>query len=204
MNIKFICVDFQKDFSDEKGKWFNHGTSVNFIKNDFIKFLNDKNIKINEIISDYRAPRPGKRGIGCVPGTFGYESDIPDFIKNKDVWIKCMNSPIWVRNNIGDEHKQPGIPYQDPNGFNDWLNRNIGLPEDVDLIILFGLTMDCCVLCTAQELNFRGYKVKMLYEAVDSMDPTNLEYKKQLSEQSPILTWTSFITFEELKNLIGN
>ena len=39
----------------------------------------------------------------------------------------------------------------------------------------------------------------MLYEAVDS---TNLEYKKQLSEKSPILTWTSFITFEELKKLI--
>ncbi len=39
MNIKFICVDFQKDFSDEKGKWYNQGTSINFIKKDFTKFL---------------------------------------------------------------------------------------------------------------------------------------------------------------------
>lgn len=204
MNIKFICVDFQKEFSDEKGKWFNHGTSVEFIKKDFTDFLKDNNIKINEIISDYRAPRPGDRGIGCIPGTFGYKSDIPSSIKNKDVWIKCMNSPIWVRDNIGNEHKQPGVPYQDPKKFNDWLNKNIGLPENVDLIVLFGLTVDCCVLCTAQELNFRGYKVKILYEAVDTMDPTNLEYKKQLSEKSPILTWANFITFEELKKLIEN
>ena len=64
--------------------------------------------------------------------------------------------------------------------------------------------MDCCVLCTAQELNFRGYKVKILYEAVDSMDSTNKEYKKQLSEKSPILTWAEFITFEELRKLIKN
>ena len=62
--------------------------------------------------------------------------------------------------------------------------------------------MDCCVLCTAQELNYRGYNVKILYEAVDSMDPTNEEYKRQLSEKSSILTWTSFITFDELKKLI--
>lgn len=202
MNVKFICVDFQKDFSDEKGKWFNRGKSVEFIKKELTNFFRTNNIKVNEIISDYRLPRPRKTEEGCVPGTFGYESDIPNDIKNCNIWIKCMNSPIWVRENIGDKTKQPGMPYQNPEKFNKWLKGNIGNSEDVDLVILFGLTMDCCVLCTAQELNFRGYNVKILYEAVDSMDATNEKYKKQLAEKSPILTWAKFITFEELKELI--
>ena len=202
MNIQFICVDFQKDFSDPRGKWFNGGNSVNFIKEELIPYLKEKEIKINEIISDYRPPRPGKGGIGCIPGTLGYESDIPNDIKNNDIWIKCMNSPIWVRDNIGDKDKIAGQPYQDPEKFNKWLYKNVGKPDNIDLVILFGLTMDCCVLCTAQELYFRGYNVKILYEAVDSMDSENEEYKRQLSEKSPILTWASFITFDELKNLI--
>lgn len=202
MNIKFICVDFQNDFADPKGKWFNQGKSVDFIKNDLVKYFKDNNIGVNEIISDYRAPRPGNRGVGCVPGTFGYESALSADIKNRDVWIKCMNSPIWIRENIGEAGKEPGNPYQDPAKFDEWLLKNIGSPEDVDLVILFGLTMDCCVLCTAQELNFRGYKVKILYEAVDSMDSTNEDYKQQLAEKSPILTWADFIRFEELKRLL--
>ncbi len=35
MNIKFISVDFQKDFSNPIGKNFNKGKSVDFIKNTF-------------------------------------------------------------------------------------------------------------------------------------------------------------------------
>ena len=202
MNIKIICVDFQKEFSDSRGKWFNKGSSIKFIKEVLIPFLKDKKIIINEIVSDYRQPRLGDTGVGCIPGTLGYESDIPKDIKNNDIWIKCMNSPIWVRDNIGNKDKNAGLPYQDPEKFNNWLINNIGSPDEVDLIILFGLTMDCCLLCTAQELNLRGYKVKMLYEAVDPMDSTNEKYKKQLSEKSPILTWSGFITFEELKKII--
>ena len=198
MKIKFICVDFQKEFSDKEGKWFNHGTSVDFVKSDLIPFFIKNNIKVNEIISDYRQPRPGDRGIGCIPGTLGYQSDIPNSIKNEDIWVKCMNSPIWVRENIGNKDKEPGFPYQDPKSFDEWLNRNIGTPEDVDLIVLFGLTMDQCVFCTAQELSFRGYNVTMLYEAVDAIKP-DIKYKEQLRDNSPILIWSNFITFDELK-----
>ena len=64
------------------------------------------------------------------------------------------------------------------------------------------LTLDCCVLCTAQELNFRGYKVKLLYEAVDAMDSAYLEYKEILATKSPILTWAEFISFDELKKIL--
>ena len=44
MNIQFICVDFQKDFSDPRGKWFNKGSSVNFIKEELIPYLKEKEI----------------------------------------------------------------------------------------------------------------------------------------------------------------
>ena len=71
MNIQFICVDFQKEFSDSRGKWFNKGDGVKFIKEQLIPYFKKNKIKINEIVSDYRQPRLGDRGIGCIPGTFG-------------------------------------------------------------------------------------------------------------------------------------
>ena len=150
----FICVDFQKEFTTAEGKWTNKGKSIDFIKNTLVPFLRERKIKINEIISDYRQPRPGDSGDGCYPGTEGYESEIPDDIKNTDVWIKCMNSPIWVRENVGIANTKSGLPYQDPNSFTKWLKFNIGEPSEDNKVILVGLTVDCCVLCTAQ-LTFR-------------------------------------------------
>ena len=201
MNVKFICVDFQKEFSDEKGQWVNHGASVQFIKNILIKDFRDRKIKVNEIISDYRQPRPGDSGNGCIPGTSGYESDIPNDIKNPNQWIKCMNSPIWIRDNIGNPNLNPGIPYQDSIKFGEWLEKYIGKYYEVDLVILFGLTMDCCVMCTAQELTWRGYNVKILFEATDPMNNVK-NYKEQLSSNSPILNWADIIYYDELLTLI--
>ncbi|MEI7562374.1 MAG: hypothetical protein WCJ39_01240 [bacterium] len=152
---KFISVDFQKEFTTPNGKWYNPGESVNFIKNILIPYFEKHNIKINEIISDYRQPRPGDSGDGCYPGDENYESEIPSYVKNNDVRIKCMNSPIWVRENIGVSDKEPGLPYQDPESFSQRLNKNIGTLQEIDEIVLIGLTIDRYIFATAQELKRR-------------------------------------------------
>ncbi len=199
-NIKFISIDFQKEFTTKEGKWFNSGRSVEFVKNKVILFLQEHKIKISEIISDYRQPRPGDSGDGCYPGTDGYESEILVDVKNKDIWVKCMNSPLWIRDNGGIPDSNPGLPYQDTEKFSIWLKNNIGEPKDVEFVVLIGLTIDCCVLCTAQELTFRGYNVKIIEEATDPAGGEE-KYKKSIITKSPLLNWAEVIKWEEfIKN----
>jgi len=199
MKIKIISIDFQKDFTDKGGRCFKPRPAIDFIKNTLVPYLIKENIKICEIISDYRQPRLGDRGDCCKPGEWGYDSEIPNSVKDKDVWIKCMNSPIWVRDNIGDSSKKPGLPYQDPKKFDEWAQRAIGRPEDTE-VVLIGLTLDCCVLCAAQEFNFRGYKVKILREAVDSYSGDKDE--KEMLCKTPVENWASVITWGELQPLL--
>ena len=196
MKIKIISIDFQKDFTAEGGICYKPRQSVDFVKNTLVPYLENKNLKIAEIISDYRQPRPGDRGDCCHPGEYGYESEISESAKENNVWIKCMNSPIWVRDNIGDPTKQPGIPYQDPKKFSEWIEKVIGKPEDTE-VVLVGLTLDCCVLCTAQELNFRGYKVKILKEAVDAYSGEQSE--KESLCKTPVENWADVISWEEFQ-----
>jgi len=199
MNYKFISIDFQNDFTTEKGICYLPRPSVNFVKETLIPYFIRKNIKINEIISDYRQPRPGDRGDCCHPGEWGYKSQIPSDVRNEEEWIKCMNSPIWIRENIGDKSKDPGLPYQAPEEFNNWLIKNIGQPKDDLEVILFGLTVDCCVLCTAQELSWRGYNVRILDKATDTYSGKQDE-KEYLLNTSPLTNWASKISWEEVKN----
>ena len=147
--IVFIAVDLQNEFASKGGSHFVLRPSVGFVKDVLIGFLRKKGIRTAEIISDYRQPRPGDPRDICRPGEWGYESIIPRDIVKNDVWVKCMNPPIWVRDNIGDPEKEPGIPYQDPKRFDSWLSENVGSPGDTDNIVLFGLTLDRCVLCVA-------------------------------------------------------
>jgi nicotinamidase-related amidase len=199
--VKIISVDLQKDFADPKGKHFKPRPSVEFVKNILVPFLREKNIKIFEIISDYRMPRlEGKRD-SCHPGEWGYESEIPEDVKDKNIWVKCMNSPEWIRDGIGDKNKTPGLPYPDPKKYDEWLIKTIGKPEDNKIIVLIGLTLDCCVLSTAQTLNFRGYKVYVLNEAVDVYSGDQKE-KEYLLNHVPIKNWASPISFEEFKKLV--
>ncbi|MEK6835381.1 MAG: hypothetical protein AABX61_03905 [Nanoarchaeota archaeon] len=198
LKIKIISVDFQNDFTSKKGICFKNRKSVNFIKNILVPFLKNSNIKIAEIISDYRQPRLGDTGDSNHPGTWGYISQIPNDVKINPVWIKCMNNPIWVRKNIGNTNKKPGFPYQDPKAFTKWLNKNIGRPDDLDFVILIGLTIDCCVFCTAQELCFRGYKVKILKEAVDTYSGNQKE-KEMILNNPPLTNWAETISWNKLK-----
>ena len=200
MKTKIVSIDFQKDFTAEGGICYRPRPSVDFVKNTLIPYLIEKKIKIAEIISDYRQPRPGDRGNCCRPGEWGYESEILESAKERDVWIKCMNSPIWIRDNIGDPTKQPGLPYQDPKKFSEWIEKVIGKPENTE-VVLIGLTLDCCVLCTAQEFNFRGYKVKILKEAVDAY--SGEQGDKEALCKTPVENWADVITWEEAKRLLA-
>ena len=81
MKTKIISIDFQKDFTAEGGICHKPRPSVDFVKNTLVPYLTEKKIKIAEIISDYRQPRPGGRGNCCRPGEWGYESEIPESAK---------------------------------------------------------------------------------------------------------------------------
>ncbi|MEK7589083.1 MAG: hypothetical protein AAB479_00440 [Patescibacteria group bacterium] len=199
MRYQFLSVDLQNDFASEGGSHYKIRPSINFDKEVLFPFLKEKDIKVSEIISDYRQPRPGDRDESCVPGTWGYESIVPKEVV-KSQWVKCMNSPIWTRDNIGDPNKIAGLPYQDTKGFGEWLEENIGKPEEVTPV-LFGLTIDCCVLSTLQELSWRGYYPLVLKEAVDHYRGT--EEAKEAVLKTPINNWADAITWDELKDKLN-
>jgi len=202
MNIKIISVDFQKDFTSNKGHWFKPRPSVNFVKKILIPFLREKKIKITEIISDYRQPRLGDPGKGCYLGKEGFISEIPDEIKLKNLWIKCMNSPIWIRKNIGNPNKKPGLPYQNPRLFTRWVHSTIGKPKKNEMVVLIGLTLDCCVSFVAQELTWRGYKVKILKEAVDTFIYSGKKEKETILDTIKANHWAEIISWKELKKIL--
>lgn len=192
---EFISVDLQNDFASEGGKHFIPRESVKFSKEALFPFLMQSNLKICEIFSDYRQPRPGDRDESCVPGTWGHESIVPqELVKSR--WLKCMNSPIWVRENIGDPTKPPGLPYQNPQAFSEWLKETVGEPGGTTPVV-FGLTIDCCVLATLQELSWRGWHPLVLKEGVD-------HYSGKLEDKEAVLNttasnWSALVTWDELK-----
>lgn len=191
----FIAVDIQNDFASKGGKYYKPKPSVDFLRRVLFPYLEKKGIKINEIISDYRQPRPGDRGDCCHPGEWGYESLIPEVLR-KSLWIKCMNSPVWVRKNIGKSNSKPGLPYSDPKAFGKWLDTNIGNSEKV-IPVLIGLTIDCCVLSTAQELSWRGYCPLVLREAVDHFSGKIKDRDRVL--ETPVSNWAKVVDWKTLK-----
>lgn len=200
MRTKIISIDFQKEFTKEGGFCYRDRPSIVFMKEILIPSVIERGVKMAEIISDYRQPRPSiNKKDYCVPGTIGYESEIPADAKKGEPWIKCANSPIWTRDNIGDGSKKPSYPYQDPQKFNDWIAQEIGSPEETE-ILLVGLTLDCCVLCSAQEFGARGYKVKIIKEAVDTFSGDQVE--KELLYKTPLYNWAEVVSWEEVRDSI--
>ena len=194
--MKIISVDYQNDFADPHGRWYQSRSCQEFIPATLLPWLRHTGASISEIISDYRLPRPSEREAYCIPGSPGYESLIPSDLVKGPRWIKAMNSPAWRRKNGGDASKDAGIPFADPDGLSAWLESSLGAPGESD-VILMGLTLDCCVLCVAQELYFRGYKARYLVEAVDTYNGTKAE--KDAMFHTPLPMWGSPITFAELK-----
>ncbi len=198
IDFDFICVDFQNDFADAKGKNCNKGSSVKFIKEVLFPFLRRHNLQAAEIISDYRLPRGKSKNESCVPGTEGYLSLLPEDLKKGSSWIKCMHSPLWVRKNIGIANAEIGEIYQDPQGFGEWVNKNVTNKK----VILFGETADCCLLQTASELYFRGYDVYVIYEATDPMNE-RLDYKEDIIYHSSLAIYAKTVHFAEFVEMIG-
>lgn len=195
----FIAVDIQNEFASEGGKFYTPKPSIKFLRETLFPSLREKDIKVNEIISDYRQPRPGDRGDGCYPGQWGYQSIVPSDLR-KSLWVKCMNSPVWVRENIGDPDKKPGLPYPDPERFNKWLKENVGGPGNT-IPILFGLTIDCCVLSTAQELDWRGYYPLVIREGVDHASGKIKDRDDVL--RTPVNNWAKVASWKNLKSKLS-
>jgi nicotinamidase-related amidase len=198
IHIEWVSVDFQREFTDPSGIWYVNGDSPSFVKQTLIPFMREHRIKLSEIVSDYRTPRNGKDGVGCIPGNKGFESEIPNDLIKGTSWVKCMHNPLWIRKNGGIAAMRPGVPYQDPIAFDNWLHHQIGDPTSDLWVVLIGETMEVCVASVAQELNARGYRVKILIEATDPMKERQ-KVKEWLMTQSSILLYADFISFEALR-----
>lgn len=197
--IRIVSIDFQKDFASAGGLCYRARPCVDFIKDVLVPCFREYHLKVAEIVSDYRLPRPGGEFEYCVPGKAGYESEIPEDVKHSQVWVKCMHSPVWVRENGGVADNPAGTPYPDPVTFTKWLETTVGAPGDTREVILIGLTLDCCVLCTAQELSFRGYQVRFLVEAVDTYSGSLEE--KQAILKAPLANWGRPISWKHLRGM---
>lgn len=196
MKYEFIAIDIQNEFATEGGKFYSPKPSIKFLNETLFPYLKEKDIKISEIISDYRQPRPGDGGDGCHPGTWGYESLVPEELR-KSLWIKAMNSPIWIRENGGDSSKTPGKPYPDSEAFGKWIEENIGTPKTIRPV-LFGLTIDCCVLSAVQEFRWRGFEPIVIKEAVDHSSGKE-EDKSVVLEKTAVSWWSDVMSWEEFK-----
>ncbi|SEN97557.1 cysteine hydrolase family protein [Paenibacillus sp. OV219] len=181
MSVIFLSIDLQNDFATEGGAHYSPRPCVPFIRDTLFPFVRERGYKVVEIISDYRDTEPDKGTSVCIPGTWGYESLVPTDIKHQSVWVKSEPSPVWIREGAGEVSDLPGIPYPSPNGFDRWLSETIGPPSSEHEIVLIGLVFEICVLSTLQELHHRGYRAKVLFEAVDTYTG-NADQKKGLFE----------------------
>lgn len=170
---------------------------IPFIKDVLVPFVRERGFKIAEIISDYRLPRQGSSFHACVPGTEGYESEIPPDVKYQSVWVKALSSPGWIREHGGAADKEPGPPYPDPEGLSRWLAQSVGTPADASEIILIGLTIDCCVLSALEELRYRGYQASVLREGVDTYSGDAEE--KDFLMKKVVPYWGKPVGWDELK-----
>lgn len=193
-NTVVLFIDLQYDFTREGGACYAPRSSPAFVRDILLPFMENEGAYYARIISDYRQPRPGDPRDCCKPGEWGSTSEVPEGSHCLGTWTKCMNSPLWTREGIGDPEAVPGVPRQDPKAFDEWLAGSIGPPPRT--VVLAGLTLDACVLCIAQELTFRGYDVSTLYEGTDtrSGDP---EEKDRLIRTPPFSFWSGSIDLNE-------
>jgi nicotinamidase-related amidase len=195
--MKIVSVDFQKEFCAAGGRGYVPRPCVAFIKDVLVPFVRERGFRIAEIVSDYRLPRQGGGFHACVPGTQGYESEIPGDVKYENVWVKAFASPTWVREHGGDPGREPGLPYPDPQAFSGWLRQTIGLPSEDSGVVLIGLTVDCCVLSVLEELRYRGYQASVLIEGVDTYSGDADE--KDLLLKKVVPYWGKAVSWEALK-----
>lgn len=168
MAIHIVSVDLQNDFCTEGGVLYRPRSCVPFITEMLLPFVRERGYIFAEIVSDYRTTEPRTRPSTCVPGQWGYQSLIPADVNHPSVWVKAAPSPAWTRAGAGQENQLPGQSYPAPDAFSAWLKTVIGAPSVDQEIVLVGVMLEICVLSTLQELKYRGYQVKVLFEGVDT------------------------------------
>ena len=92
------------------------------------------------------------------------------------------------------------LPYADSKKFGKWMDKNIGRREDTTPVI-FGLTIDCCVLSTVQEFRWRGFNPIIIREAVDHASG-KIEDRDIILEKSGLRWWAETMNWDEFKRLI--
>ncbi len=201
-DLHFLCVDLQNDFASEGGRYYVPGSSLGFVRDVLVPFMRESGAKAVEIISDYRQPRKGDPRDCCRPGEWGFISQLPEDVRKGKQWVKSMNSPVWTRKGAGDPDTEPDEPYQDPDDFGRWLSENLGAPEGSRTVVVFGLTLDRCVLSTVMELSWRGYRPLVLTEATD-LSSGDAAGKNMFLRSIPFIHWGEVVDFKELKRLVG-
>jgi nicotinamidase-related amidase len=197
MAMRFLSIDLQNEFAAEGGAHYRPRPCVAFIRNAFLPFVRERGYSIAEIISDYRPAEAGSSTPVCVPGQWGYQSVIPADLKDPHVWVKAEPSPVWIRTGAGQAEQLPGVPYPDPDAFSAWLTTTIGPPTAEHQIIVVGLTLEICVLSTIQELYYRGYRAKVLFEGVDTYSGN--EEQKRLLFGTLFPFWGQAISWHKLE-----
>ena len=195
-----IAVDLQNDFAAEGGKLYSPKPCLLFLRSTLFPYLESCGMQISEIVSDYRRPRPGYTKGCCEPGQWGHDSIVPAGRTGSRL-VKSMNSPVWTRENIGEADGEPGPPYPDPERLTAWLRTALGEPGDV-LPVVFGLTVDCCVLCVAQELSWRGYETLVLREGVDC--PSGKPDDRDTVLATTVQNWAGTIVWQQLMTLLDH
>lgn len=161
MKVRLLSIDMQNDFVSEGGRWYKRKECVDYFKFFVAPFLREGGFRLSMIVSDYTLPRNNGSCSYCVPGTWGFESIVPEDLVNPNRWIKAARSPTWVREVSG------AYPVQRPDQFTQWLAESVGNPSPDLLVCLMGVDLECCVFCVVQELYLRGYNVMIIPELVD-------------------------------------
>lgn len=181
----------QNDFCSEGGICYRQHDSVKFVTESILPELFKHGIKTSEILSDYRQPRLLDNYELCIPGTWGYNSIIDKKYIYGTPWVKAHNSPVWVREN--------NSIVQNPWKFNNWLEKQ-SINQETSAYI-FGISIDCCILCVAQELYFRGIQPYIILEGVDVYSGDSNQ-KKLFLQTYFWKNWMKIIKWSKVKEVL--
>lgn len=165
-SVRLLSVDLQHEFALPGGRLFRPRSCVAFLTDVVFPAAKTRRWPLYEIVSDYRDPARTSDEWSCAPGSWAARSLVPQDLLAGRPWVKAAPSPGWTR--PGDVSDEPGQARPDPAAFTDWLMRTVGPPDPDRMIVVVGLMLEVCVLSTLQELHYRGYRPKILFEGVDT------------------------------------
>ncbi len=184
-SVRLLSVDLQNEFARPGGRLFRPRDCVNFLTDVVFPAAQSRQWPLYEIVSDYRDPAKPPEEWSCVPGSWAGTSLVPRDLLAGEPWVKATPSPAWTH---------PGDA--DSAGFSDWLTSTVGSPGPDCEVVVVGLMLEVCVLSTLQELTYRGYRPKILFEGVDT-GSGDIEQKKLLFD-ALFPFWATPIHWNEL------